>query len=113
MRISYWSSDLCSSDLDLVQHAVHAHAHEALRAQLVEHLRMLALALADHRRQQHPALVGGFRVVAQCKDLVDHLADDLRSEEHTSELQSLLRISYAVFCLKKQNKISTDRPPNS
>src|SRR3546814_10586455 len=29
----------------------------------------------------------------------------LRSEEHTSELQSLMRISYAVFCLKKQNKI--------
>src|SRR3546814_4358342 len=32
----------------------------------------------------------------------------LRSEEHTSELQSLMRISYAVFCLKKKNKQSTD-----
>src|SRR3546814_4179608 len=32
--------------------------------------------------------------------------DLARSEEHTSELQSLMRISYAVFCLKKQNKIS-------
>src|SRR3546814_989778 len=31
-------------------------------------------------------------------------ADTLRSEEHTSELQSLMRISYAVFCLKKKNK---------
>src|SRR3546814_3404570 len=31
---------------------------------------------------------------------------DLRSEEHTSELQSLMRISYAVFCLKKKNKIT-------
>src|SRR3546814_5172976 len=31
------------------------------------------------------------------------LADDARSEEHTSELQSLMRISYAVFCLKKKN----------
>src|SRR3546814_5540523 len=30
--------------------------------------------------------------------------DDPRSEEHTSELQSLMRISYAVFCLKKKNK---------
>src|SRR3546814_3901694 len=30
--------------------------------------------------------------------------DAMRSEEHTSELQSLMRISYAVFCLKKQNK---------
>src|SRR3546814_8080459 len=33
-----------------------------------------------------------------------------RSEEHTSELQSLMRISYAVFCLKKKNKIT---PPNT
>src|SRR3546814_8310522 len=33
-------------------------------------------------------------------------ADPARSEEHTSELQSLMRISYAVFCLKKKNKIS-------
>src|SRR3546814_1271941 len=34
-------------------------------------------------------------------DRIDHL--DARSEEHTSELQSLMRLSYAVFCLKKQN----------
>src|SRR3546814_4025306 len=32
-------------------------------------------------------------------------SQNLRSEEHTSELQSLMRISYAVFCLKKKNKI--------
>src|SRR3546814_10877891 len=36
--------------------------------------------------------------------LVDVDDDDGRSEEHTSELQSLMRISYAVFCLKKKNK---------
>src|SRR3546814_4440663 len=36
----------------------------------------------------------------------------LRSEEHTSELQSLMRISYAVFCLKKQNTHSTRRHNN-
>src|SRR3546814_6808421 len=34
-------------------------------------------------------------------------ADDARSEEHTSELQSLMRISYAVFCLKKKTKTQT------
>src|SRR3546814_1029983 len=34
--------------------------------------------------------------------LRDDIADELRSEEHTSELQSLMRISYAVFCLKKK-----------
>src|SRR3546814_1866127 len=41
--------------------------------------------------------------------VLDHgtLVDDIRSEEHTSELQSLMRISYAVFCLKKKNKINT------
>src|SRR3546814_6427393 len=40
---------------------------------------------------------------------------DLRSEEHTSELQSLMRISYAVFCLKKKNTKNynkTDKQPN-
>src|SRR3546814_4437358 len=36
---------------------------------------------------------------------VDQVVRDLRSEEHTSELQSLMRISYAVFCLKKKNLI--------
>src|SRR3546814_5497308 len=35
------------------------------------------------------------------------IADALRSEEHTSELQSLMRISYADFCLKKKNNTST------
>src|SRR3546814_8075119 len=39
-----------------------------------------------------------------------HRADPSRSEEHTSELQSLMRISYAVFCLKNKNKQQTNRP---
>src|SRR3546814_3013166 len=43
-----------------------------------------------------------FRVTADAA-----FADILRSEEHTSELQSLMRISYAVFCLKKKNAYST------
>src|SRR3546814_6252435 len=44
----------------------------------------------------------------------DLLGDDLRSEEHTSELQSLMRISYAVFCLKKKitHHNSTTTTPN-
>src|SRR3546814_4346571 len=41
------------------------------------------------------------KVILQC--LINHQAN-LRSEEHTSELQSLMRISYAVFCLKKKKK---------
>src|SRR3546814_9672365 len=37
------------------------------------------------------------------RDRMPRVARDVRSEEHTSELQSLMRISYAVFCLKKKN----------
>src|SRR3546814_4874197 len=46
---------------------------------------------------------------------VDALVDTLssRSEEHTSELQSLMRISYAVFCLKQKNKHKKDNNPNT
>src|SRR3546814_6817470 len=47
---------------------------------------------ADRREHTH-------RTLARCHFIVVH-----RSEEHTSELQSLMRISYAVFCLKKKNK---------
>src|SRR3546814_9963554 len=44
------------------------------------------------------------------KDRVTRIEQDRRSEEHTSELQSLMRISYAVFCLKKKtNKRTTQR----
>src|SRR3546814_10011180 len=39
----------------------------------------------------------------------DHLGDGRRSEEHTSELQSLMRISYAVFCLKKKKNITNSK----
>src|SRR3546814_9998339 len=44
--------------------------------------------------------------------LVDTDADNKRSEEHTSELQSLMRLSYAVFCLKKKNYYPTTHIPN-
>jgi hypothetical protein len=64
--------------VDLVQHAVHAHPHVALRAQLVEHLLLLALALAHHRCQQHPALRSQGLVPFHRQHLVDHLADRLR-----------------------------------
>src|SRR3546814_5130742 len=44
-------------------------------------------------------------VLSHC--LIGHTASTCRSEEHTSELQSLMRISYAVFCLKKKKKKHT------
>src|SRR3546814_2635179 len=72
------------------------------------------------RRQDHPAR-GAQRFAPAAatdrdpdraalldQDLLDQRAGaDVRSEEHTSELQSLMRISYAVFCLKKQNTPDT------
>src|SRR3546814_2151323 len=51
----------------------------------------------------HGRLVG-FRALAAVIAVLDILLGIVRSEEHTSELQSLMRISYAVFCLKKKKK---------
>src|SRR3546814_3362068 len=41
-----------------------------------------------------------------CRRIGQGIMEELRSEEHTSELQSLMRISYAVFCLKKKIKLT-------
>src|SRR3546814_4059982 len=49
-------------------------------------------------------LRNGFGVDPAGRHEVQRLADAVRSEEHTSELQSLMRTSYAVFCLKKKNR---------
>src|SRR3546814_5365435 len=54
----------------------------------------------DRRRRAHPRSVGS-PVFGRFPVL------DARSEEHTSELQSLMRISYAVFCLKKKTNVHT------
>src|SRR3546814_9414003 len=64
------------------------------------HLHDLALLAAVHAADTQPLVYD-----AQIADPVDGLrrAELRRSEEHTSELQSLMRISYAVFCLKKKN----------
>src|SRR3546814_3626905 len=75
------------------------------------------IANAMLRRQQAQAVVAARQTLVEGavgmvemalaqlseKDVVE-LDDERRSEEHTSELQSLMRISYAVFCLKKKNK---------
>src|SRR3546814_5063545 len=74
------------------------------------------------RHRDRPDVDGGLREVvavgpgAACEEVEEDVADQQReadrgrSEEHTSELQSLMRISYAVFCLKKKKNIEiTDR----
>src|SRR3546814_4542011 len=63
-------------------------------------LLILTAALAFMSGEQGPVLTG-FIVAAAAG--VSSMRHALRSEEHTSELQSLMRISYAVFCLKKKN----------
>src|SRR3546814_2148890 len=50
------------------------------------------------------AVVAGWQIIEAAIRIIATLSDWLRSEEHTSELQSLMRISYAVFCLKKKKQ---------
>src|SRR3546814_3677430 len=128
MRISDWSSDVCSSDLA----GVAGQGGQPFEG--VEHLRRRTLeqAAATETEQrvaakQEPVAVecdvahgmagdgDGFEgpvadpdPVAVAHPLTGHVDPVVdrrdRSEEHTSELQSLMRISYAVFCLKKKTK---------
>src|SRR3546814_10894283 len=91
MRISDWSSDVCSSDL------VFKDAHVLHRGMKIS---LNHKELGDLPGIASPIKVDGERAVASTPPPLLG-----RSEEHTSELQSLMRISYAVFCLKKK-KIS-------
>src|SRR3546814_7541650 len=115
MRISDWSSDVCSSDLELAE--TDALARHVARAGIGRHDQddvaevdglavMIGQAAMVHDLQQYVEQVGMrlFDLVEQqhaMRILIDRVG---RSEEHTSELQSLMRISYAVFCLNKKNK---------
>src|SRR3546814_7632105 len=96
MRISDWSSDVCSSDLDVVAPVLAAHRAVGVEYHARGH-RGLAHGVADVEALDALRQVGQAEHVAQRFD-----PRALRSEEHTSELQSLMRISYAVFCLKKK-----------
>src|SRR3546814_7609881 len=150
MRISDWSSDVCSSDLLSEAEAVRLAARSDELAELGLVLEGFGGGAVVVR--EVPALLGDVAVQTLVRDLADALAeydsvqplkerleevcgtmachgsvragrrltlDEMnallrqmeatphsgqRSEEHTSELQSLMRISYAVFCLKKQTR---------
>src|SRR3546814_1790645 len=126
MRISDWSSDVCSSDLllALLGGARQRPASAVEDAALLGEGRAHRVAVGDGEACHvviilaHGDLAGlqcllELRLVAvpqahvrlHLGQLVEGLED--RSEEHTSELQSLMRTSYAVLCLKKKNKNTT------
>src|SRR3546814_5997909 len=93
MRISDWSSDVCSSDL--VAAAIWANTVNGKLARRIDQaseqtIPAIAACPKDHgwKREKRDGAYWCFGAN--------------RSEEHTSELQSLMRISYAVFCLKKK-----------
>src|SRR3546814_1624364 len=121
MRISDWSSDVCSSDLGLMGMVCTFGAvlllplAEAMTLQFTVPIFatiLSALVLREPTgRHRWAAVVLGFAgvlIVVQPGSGAFPLSGALvgllaaRSEEHTSELQSLMRISYAVFCLKKK-----------
>src|SRR3546814_2292849 len=127
MRISDWSSDVCSSDLRLP-----TAFDEVLEQRVIEGgwepgpMRDAYLDCERAWMSELPTLkmdLLDFRDIGDWLDLAEKIglrgemldwfdkqfdgaaASLRRSEEHTSELQSLMRISYAVFCLKKKNTL--------
>src|SRR3546814_8480724 len=102
MRISDGSSDVCSSDLPHPFPGLRPDAKAGKPAPsraMRRWCRRSAGAIANMLSPQ--ATIEPAELETGLKRLV---IEALRSEEHTSELQSLMRISYAVFCLKKKNQ---------
>src|SRR3546814_1812915 len=107
MRISDWSSDVCSSDLgaderlpDADRHGDAAPADGAALRQRARARRMVAEA-----SQGRVGVLCGAPRRSLSRARAALSGRQGRSEEHTSELQSLMRISYAVFCLKKKTQL--------
>src|SRR3546814_4063274 len=113
MRISDWSSDVCSSDLGSEDDAHRARLWDGRdpgrrRAQQAGNdpdrgRGRRRAGLRPAVEPQHDVGIGQ----ARNRHAVEPQRPTPRSEEHTSELQSLMRISYAVLCLKKNNTNAT------
>src|SRR3546814_4225608 len=114
MRISDWSSDVCSSDLQRVhrRHLVEElrlHELQAGMEQLSSDHQRHAAADEEHREREEQVQGTEVLVVRSLDPAHDPFVGTvvrvivMRSEEHTSELQSLMRISYSVFCVNKHN----------
>src|SRR3546814_3046244 len=109
MRISDWSSDVCSSDLLLRVEGLHTYygrAHILADLALEAGRGEVVVLLGRNGAGKSTTMKSVIGLVPAAKGTVtfeDKRIDRMRSEEHTSELQSLMRTSYAVFCLKKKN----------
>src|SRR3546814_9168964 len=115
MRISDWSSDVCSSDLRVGAQRI---AQQQRARDGLEQRGLVAIDDPPYRQPLVPVhqaalarLAGQYAFdIADAEHLPgaeyrgEEFSRRLRSEEHTSELQSLMRISYAVFCLKKKKQ---------
>src|SRR3546814_5495245 len=110
MRISDWSSDVCSSDLATITIDRPEKRNAMSFAVLGEFHAAIARAADDEaaRAVIITGAGGAFCAGTDLSNLADTPPDERsgrgRSEEHTSELQSLMRTSDAVFCLKKKKK---------
>src|SRR3546814_7902634 len=117
MRISDWSSDVCSSDLlgaavgksDLPT-SMGPFSRRSRRETLPRLLPLMVCHVAHPHRNRlrlptssRPTARRPLQRERTLREQARCRQSALRSEEHTSELQSLMRISYAVFCLKKKN----------
>src|SRR3546814_9169761 len=113
MRISDWSSDVCSSDLILASSVVGLFQGAITRFALLAVLMPIVSGMGGNAGTQTLAVVVRAIATNQLTDsntvrmILREFRIALRSEEHTSELQSLMRISYAVFCLKKKKTNKT------
>src|SRR3546814_2584907 len=99
MRISDWGSDVCSSDLDSRSLDTAFSRRDERRHSVLNsacRITRIGRCCRNLRGIRASWIIGGARGLGREIDV------HRRSEEHTSELQSLMRISYAVFCLKKK-----------
>src|SRR3546814_8680763 len=108
MRISDWSSDVCSSDLVSPPSSSKASSPSAIAREVSERIETVAPGLASQKRAVMNDTAGMAAGITPNRSSPTRPVREpaRRSEEHTAELQSLMRNSYAVFCLKKKNHIN-------